>query len=233
MLILSNNEIETIDGIEVSQAKLLLRNIIVSSDLPSIFQSFGRLQRLEYIDLSSNKLTSLHGDEFTPLKSLRNLTLANNGNIGAHVGQLLNAPSLEALNLSNCGLGHLDDGSLAGLPNLVALDLRNNPLKLGDNVFKSLGNLRSLQLPSVDKTQIYDICNALTSIDLISLPEYDVSCFAIASGSSFDDSTVRLGVNTLPPLYDYNDGESWPHYCLHTPNNYRFGINYFQMNSTR
>lgn len=156
--------------------------------------------------MSSNKL-SLNGDEFSLLRNLRNLTLANNVNLNGAHGELLRAPYLEALNLSNCGLDDLSGDSFAGLTKLKSLDLRNNSFTLTAGILKPLEELSSLQVSSVDKDSIRGICKDLKGIDLISLPEYDVSCYQIASDSSFENSIVYSTAATTVAYEDGDHGE--------------------------
>lgn len=166
--------------------------------------------------MSSNKL-SLNGDEFSLLRNLRNLTLANNVNLNAAHGELLRAPYLEALNLSNCGLDNLNGDSFAGLKKLQSLDLRNNSFTLTAGILKPLEELSSLQVSSIDKDSIRGICKDLKGIDLISLPEYDVSCFQIASDSSFENSIVYSTAATTVAYEDLDHGECWiGHFRLRT-----------------
>lgn len=67
------------------------------------------------------------------------------------------------------------------------------------NAFKYLINLRTLQLPIVAKENILDLCKALKSTDVINMEGYDLSCFFLTSGLSFDESTIKIGQSTLIP----------------------------------
>lgn len=71
-------------------------------------------------------------------------------------------------------------------------------------------NLRTLHIAKVDRSVAEKLCLQLESLDIMRLTSetYDLSCFLLTSGSTFDESTVRIG-QTTPSLVDNeSDGES-------------------------
>lgn len=74
------------------------------------------------------------------------------------------------------------------------------------NAFKNLVNLRTLHIPKVSKETAPKLCESLDIMDMVQLTAetYDLSCFMLSSGSSFDESTVRIGQTTLLADIDSN-----------------------------
>lgn len=50
----------------------------------------------------------------------------------------------------------------------------------------------------VARHEIRELCDTLTAIDVINMDKYDVSCYQLTSGASFEDSTVTAGIVTVP-----------------------------------
>lgn len=48
----------------------------------------------------------------------------------------------------------------------------------------------------LEESQVLDLCNMLTTIDVIHFPEFKISCFEYVSGYTFEQSIVS---NTAPP----------------------------------
>lgn len=67
------------------------------------------------------------------------------------------------------------------------------------NAFKYLVNLRTLNMPTLSRDIVSKLCGELETIDIIHLTQetYDVSCFLLTSGSTFDESTIIYGQSTL------------------------------------
>lgn len=64
------------------------------------------------------------------------------------------------------------------------------------NAFKKFSRLRSLQMPVVAQDVIHDLCKVLTAIDVINTDNYDISCFELVLGTSFEESTITVGPPT-------------------------------------
>lgn len=74
-------------------------------------------------------------------------------------------------------------------------------------------NLRTLNIPTVSRDVIIDLCQSLESIDIVHLTQenYDISCFLLTSGSSYDESTIKIGQTTLSTADIENNGNPyWP-----------------------
>lgn len=52
-------------------------------------------------------------------------------------------------------------------------------------------------MTSVAEKNFLNLCKALKSIDLINLDKYDLSCFELSAGSTFDESTIKSGQNNI------------------------------------
>lgn len=76
------------------------------------------------------------------------------------------------------------------------------------NAFKYLVNLRTLYIPTIDRTIAEKLCQQLESLDIVrlTLEPHDLSCFLLTSGSTFDESTVRIGQATVSILDNESDG---------------------------
>lgn len=53
----------------------------------------------------------------------------------------------------------------------------------------NMTELRKLKLSSVPSASIKELCDALAAIDRISADGYDVSCFEVSAGQTFEEST--------------------------------------------
>lgn len=74
----------------------------------------------------------------------------------------------------------------------------------------NMTELRKLKLSAVPRASIRELCDMLAAIDRISADDYDVSCYEVSAGQTFEDSTHtpapkhRIGKTTLPwPQYDH------------------------------
>lgn len=53
-------------------------------------------------------------------------------------------------------------------------------------------------MTDIARDEIRELCDTLTAIDVINMDKYDVSCYQLTSGASFEDSTVKPGIVTVP-----------------------------------
>lgn len=85
---------------------------------------------------------------------------------------------------------------------------------LNVKAFKYLVNLGTLNIPTVSRDVVTDLCKTLEIIDIVHLTNetYDLSCFILTSGSSFDESTIRTGQTTL--LTTDNEGSGNAKYLI-------------------
>lgn len=184
------------------------------------FQKFTELHHLHHIDLSKNLLSTLDGDEFYEAKNLTNLSLSHNAIQYTNDAPILNVTNLKILNLVGCNLSEFKDNTFSALPTLLSLDLRENPIEpvnsivvyfffvsrilntcsklqnINVDAFKPLVNLRSLRLPSVNSSEMFDLCSALGAIDEINTSDFDLSCFTYVAGEPFEESTITAGPPT-------------------------------------
>ncbi|KAG6441533.1 hypothetical protein O3G_MSEX001830 [Manduca sexta] len=133
-------------------------------------ESFDGLTKLESLDLSENKLTSL-ANIFTPLKNLQHLNLSRN-NIEFINENYFDNWLLQHLDVSHNNLRKLAPGALQLLPNLARLLLTDNP-HLGITQLDSqllVGTGRRLQQIDASRTGLYQVPEAFThSVRFLSL----------------------------------------------------------------
>lgn len=161
--------IENIASNDFDNATNLLR-LTVGNQLKVIPDNvFVRLTKLEVLNLSWNKITSIHENGLKGLTNLRVLKLSRN-----HLQKFLlrtfeNTPQLEELLLNNNHIETIEDGTLQ-LPHLKRLDFSHNKLKeLSNFMFQNCRNLEYLDLRSnhitIIKRSIY-MLNRLQSLNL-------------------------------------------------------------------
>ncbi|XP_055316958.1 trophoblast glycoprotein [Sitodiplosis mosellana] len=208
---LSHNLLTTLnvsDLIKYSELQQLTLNDNQIETIVNTYE-FSQLPNLEHIDLSSNVLKPLHGTEFSKARKLTTLFLTGNKNVIASNVPIVQY-KLKTLNLANCSITQLSDNIFQNLSTLVSLYLENNPLDSALNVkaFKYLVNLRVMNLPTLSRDVVPNLCKELGSIDIIHLTQetYDISCFLLTSGSTFDESIIVYGQPTLSSFdIDSND----------------------------
>lgn len=91
---------------------------------------FKDLASLKFLDLSRNRLRSLHEDTFMYNKLLTNLLLSNNPRLVIPKNtSFIKVNSLKKLYLSSCGIADISERSFEYLPNLQDVRLDRNSLK--------------------------------------------------------------------------------------------------------
>uniref|UniRef100_A0A182Y6W6 Uncharacterized protein n=1 Tax=Anopheles stephensi TaxID=30069 RepID=A0A182Y6W6_ANOST len=163
-----------------------------------------KLDKLELLDLSSNQLSHLDSDCFAEAsKSLRRLYLSNNPIVLPDNGPFLELPELEALYLVNCNLTEIPDETFKELGGLELLDLFGNQFdeEMSVDMFESLTNLIHLRLPPLSENTVRELCEKLERIDVIDITSHNISCFYLASESSFEDSIIVDLPKTPEPVY--------------------------------
>lgn len=64
------------------------------------------------------------------------------------------------------------------------------------SAFHPLSDLLKLKIPHVSRTATYGLCEKISVIDVISFDNYNISCYELISGSSYDESTITHGPPT-------------------------------------
>lgn len=75
--------------------------------------------------------------------------------------------------------------------------------------FQPLNNLRSLHISDVARDDIQYLCDTLAAIDVINMDKYDVSCYQLSLGSSFEDSTIKPAFVSEEPANDTLNGSAY------------------------
>lgn len=151
--------------------RLTLRNqlkVIVGS-------VFDQMTKLEVLDLSWNKITSIHEQGFKGLGRLSTLRLNRNQIHKLKVHTFQHVPLLEELLLNNNHIETVDDGTLR-LSHLKHLDLSYNKLKdLSNSIFKDCPNLEYLDLRSNHLTEIRRSIYGLNKLQFLNLDNNHIS----------------------------------------------------------
>ncbi|XP_055906101.1 leucine-rich repeat and immunoglobulin-like domain-containing nogo receptor-interacting protein 2 [Eupeodes corollae] len=190
---LSHNKITEIPvGVFSSNSKLkeinLDGNMIAHIDK----EVFSSLPNLDYLSLANNKLTDVAADTFTEASELRVLNLSNNSIVLPTEGSFLNQPVLRELLLRNSSLTELYDETFSNLSGLHVLKMDGNSFnkKINTLAFQPLKELIKLKLPELHQDNIEELCNVLKAIDNISLKRFDISCFQLVNGDTFNQSLI-------------------------------------------
>lgn len=161
--------IETISHDDFAQATNLVR-LTFGNQLKVIPGNvFDRLTKLEVLDLSWNKITSIHENGFKGLNNLRTLKLSRNQLQRFKMHTFDSVPLLEELLLNNNHIESIEDGTLQ-LPNLKRLDLSHNKLTdLSHLIFKDCPNLEYLDLRSNHLTSLRRSVYSLANLQYLNL----------------------------------------------------------------
>uniref|UniRef100_A0A182ILJ9 Uncharacterized protein n=1 Tax=Anopheles atroparvus TaxID=41427 RepID=A0A182ILJ9_ANOAO len=181
------------------QALLLAGNVIEQFDKELLL----KMDWLVVLDLSSNQLSHLDSDSFSEVnKSLRRLRLSSNPIVLPDSGPFLELPELEELYLDGCNLTELPDETFSELGGLTLLDLFGNQFDedMNIDVFEPLSHLMKLRLPTLSESTVRELCDKVPRIDVIDLTMHNVSCFYLASDTSFEDSIIVDVQKTPEPI---------------------------------
>lgn len=160
---------------------------------------FDGLSKLEMLDLSWNKITSIHENGFRGLRNLRTLKLSRNQLQKFKVHTFEYVPHLEELLLNNNHIATIEDGTFQ-LPHLKRLDLSYNRLKeLSNAVFKDCGSLEYLDMRSNRITLIRRSLYGLNQLQYLNLDNNRIA-------DVYFRAVVRLPV--LEHLSMENNGQS-------------------------
>jgi hypothetical protein len=70
------------------------------------------------------------------------------------------------------------------------------------NAFNPIVKLQNLSIPQLDQDTIFELCEKLVSIDIINFDTFDVSCYELVSGQTFEESVVTI--KTIAPKVQTN-----------------------------
>ncbi|KAL9702474.1 hypothetical protein quinque_005992 [Culex quinquefasciatus] len=170
------------------------RNVIEELDK----EVFIGLTRLDVLGLSGNLLEHLAVDSFVEAHSLRRLVLSENPLVVPDEGPFLQLPELEELELANCNLTEVTHESFGGLEGLKSLNLAGNMFdeELSTEVFEPLVNLQRLHMPPLSEDTVRELCDVVKSIDVVDITTHNVSCFYLASETSYEESIITQRPST-------------------------------------
>ena len=141
------------------------------NQIKSVTSSFNFYRKLQFLDLSSNALSTIGSRNFQSQSSLKVLNLNRNRIFELKKDAFLGLSSLRILTLSENELKDIDERVFHSLKNLEKLDLSGNGMTyLAGHSFHGLANLKSLylqrnQLHSVPSESLVFLKN-LTKLDL-------------------------------------------------------------------
>lgn len=196
---LANNYIKEIQENDLSNLTVARTIILKNNAIGNVNQSMFRwLHRLDDLDLSSNKISEIDPDVFVHAQSLSTLTLNDNPLTFKANQSFLNLPDLQTLNLVGCNVTEFYDQTFTNLSGLTLLNLADNPLvpdkAVNAAAFSPLVVLIKLKFPQVSPDETYELCTQIQPIDVINFDRYNISCYELVSGSTYDESKI-----TEPP----------------------------------
>lgn len=192
---LSHNKISNIPvGVFSSNPKL--KEIYLDSNMLTHIDKevFSSLANLDVLSLANNKLTEISADTFSDAAELRVLNLSNNSIVLPTEGSFLHQPALRELLLRNSSLTEIYDETFANLSGLHILKMDGNSFDtiINTKAFAPLKELIKLRLPELQEDNIQELCNILKAIDNISLKRFDISCFQLVNGDTFNQSLISI-----------------------------------------
>uniref|UniRef100_A0A182MCS0 LRRNT domain-containing protein n=1 Tax=Anopheles culicifacies TaxID=139723 RepID=A0A182MCS0_9DIPT len=196
---LKHLNVEAFQNITGLQELLLAGNAIEQFDKELLL----KLNHLKLLDLSSNQLSHLDSDCFSEAgNSLRRVYLSDNPIVLPDDGPFLELPELEELYLVNCNFTELPETMFHELGGLERLDLFGNQFDEDMSVvmFEPLKNLIHLRLSSLSENTVRELCEKLERIDVIDITTHNISCFYLASESSFEESIIVDVPKTPEPI---------------------------------
>ncbi|XP_037024717.1 oligodendrocyte-myelin glycoprotein [Bradysia coprophila] len=197
---LAHNSIKEIQENDLSNLTVVRQIILKNNSIQNVNQNmFQSLHRLDDLDLSSNNISEIDPDLFLHAQSLSSLTLDSNPVSFKANHSFLNLPGLEVLNLVDCNITEFYDQTFTNLSGLTGLNLANNSFATDMNVvaFYPLVSLLKLKLPHVSRNETYELCEKIQAIDVISFDMYNISCYELVSGSTYDESTITHAPPTV------------------------------------
>lgn len=164
-----NRLFETLD--EALEEPYAVRNLtLAESELDSVPYALTKLVNLEWLDLSSNRLTTVPPFVFA-MPSLKNLTLNYNVDLKSLPDSLRSARSLSVFSLRGCVRLDLTKTlvALTTAPALTDLDLSEMGLEKPPAGLARLGNLRRLFLSKNNLTSLGPYIPKLATLEVLDL----------------------------------------------------------------
>ncbi|XP_054735252.1 vasorin isoform X1 [Anastrepha obliqua] len=160
-------------------------------------EAFAELKYLQRLRITDNKLAHVEPNAFSGT-DLRELDLSNNSIVLRSDGPFLIQPALLKFNCRNCSWTQLYDDTFKELVSLNSLKLDLNDFNMQINVkaFMPLRNIIKLRLPELEPEKVAELCNLLKTIDNISFKHFEISCFELVLGTSYNGSITLV---TDPP----------------------------------
>lgn len=159
---------------------------------------FIGLIHLDVLGLAGNQIEHLAPDSFVEAQSLRRLILSENPLVIPDEGSFLQQPELEELELANCNLTEVTHESFGGLEGLKSLNIAGNMFDedLSTEVFEPLVNLQRLHMPPLSEDAVRELCDVVKSIDVVDITTHNISCFYLASETSYEESIITQRPST-------------------------------------
>lgn len=149
---LQRNQINSTDEGAFRSMKELKVLTLSDNGLPSVPAATRNLPNLMELDLSKNKISALHCDDFANMTKLQRLKLSANLISSLSSCVFKDVTKLEVLKLQNNSISQLNRAFKMYLPNLKQLHLNSNKLVAINH--GEFGGLRSLQNLSLHSNQI-------------------------------------------------------------------------------
>ncbi|KAJ8922047.1 hypothetical protein NQ315_008688 [Exocentrus adspersus] len=142
---LTENDLSGLDLYNVNNDAVMVLNL--SSNSLSGVKNLSRLEHLQKLDISCNKLQEIHYDMLANLGLLVSLQLQYNSIQVLHMGCFRDLKSLRELNLSHNSITDIELGAFTGLKMLMKLDVSYNSLThLDENIFHNTRHLSVLNI---------------------------------------------------------------------------------------
>lgn len=78
---------------------------------------------------------------------------------------------------------------------------------LSTDVFEPLLNLQRLHLPALSEDTVRDLCDVIKSIDVVDITTHNISCFYLASETSYEESIITPRPTTPEPKQEPTKGK--------------------------
>lgn len=78
---------------------------------------------------------------------------------------------------------------------------------ISTDVFEPLENLQRLNLPPLSEDAVRELCDVVKSIDVVDITTHNISCFYLASETSYEESILTQRPITPEPKKEPTEGE--------------------------